>query len=87
MQAYSRKESYFVQRRQAAYTRKTAKARRANSSGIFWISRDPRIAPSIPVRAQAAAIFQSTVFNFQLAREPAKVMGMMRAREVPTATW
>ncbi len=45
------------------------------------------MAPTIPARAQAPAIFQSTVFNFQLAREPAKVMGMMSAREVPTATW
>jgi hypothetical protein len=62
------------------------KARRAYASGIFWIRREPRTAPIMPVKAQAAAIFQSMLFSFQLVREPAKEMGMIKAREVPTAT-
>ena len=45
------------------------------------------MAPIIPVTAQAETIFQSTVFNFQLVAVPARLMGMIRAREVPTATW
>ena len=64
-----------------------AKARRAISSGTFWMRKEPRMAPIIPVMAQAQAILQSIVLSFQLAREPAKVIGIIKAREVPTATW
>jgi len=47
----------------------------------------PAMAPMMPVTAHAPAIRQSTVFNFQLVRVPAKVMGIIKANEVPTATW
>ena len=47
----------------------------------------PAMAPMMPVMAQAPAIRQSTVFNFQLVSVPAKVMGIIRAKDVPTATW
>jgi len=41
----------------------------------------------MPVIAQAAAIRQSTVLSFQLVAVPARLMGMIKANDVPTATW